>query len=250
MSIEKFFKKINLRSDEEVIIVLHHHPIGYLKQIIITIFIILLSFFLMYPLFNYFEQIGVALFAALLLTGLIYGSREFFIWYNNVFIITNQRIIDNDQRGFFERIVSEVPYEKIADISYSVKGFWQTILKLGTIKIKAEGVDLILKNIKGVVKINQILIDLIRKGTGKSFEVKKVNSVSAGVKEKLTEDFLNQDGLAEYEDYNLDELVEEYKETFGELSLKKLLVNELEKEDKKLEKENDEEINDIKFTRR
>lgn len=244
MSNAKIAKKIDLRTDEEIVMVLHHHPIGFAKQIIITAFIVLLSFFLMYPLFNNLDQLGVAIFVALVATGIIYGSREFFIWYYNVFIITNQRIIDIDQRGFFEKIVSEVPYENIIDISYYVKGIWQTILKLGTVKVKAGGVDLILRNIKDVVKVNQILLDSIRQGTGKKMEIKQVN-ISDSAKEKLTDDFLAQEELEEYDDYSLNELLEEYKGTFGELSLKKLLFKELEKEDKK----DDEKKDDIKFTR-
>ncbi len=226
--------------------ILRHHPIGFAKQIVITVFIVLLSFFLMYPLFNFLDQLGVALFIALLATGIFYGGREFYIWYNNVFVITNQRIIDIDQRGFFEKIVSEVPYENIIDISYYVKGFWQTVLKLGTIKIKAGGVDLVIKNIKEVVKVNQILLDSIRQGTGKKLEIKKINNISESVKEKLTDDFLDQDKMAEFDDYNLTELLDEYKDTFGELSLKKLLFEELEKEDKKEAGDED----NIKFTRR
>jgi hypothetical protein len=42
-----------------------------------------------------------------------------------------------------------------------------------------------------------------------------------------------QQDLEQYKDYNLDELVEEYKTTFSELELKKLLVDELEEVDKK-----------------
>ena len=249
MSTAKIIKKINLRTDEEVITILHHHPIGFIKQIFITAFIILLSFFLMYPLFNNLDQLGVAIFVALLATGIFYGGREFFIWYYNVFIITNQRIIDMDQRGFFEKIVSEVPYENIIDVSYYVKGIGQSIFKLGTIKVKASGVDLIIKNIKDVIKVNQILLDCIREGTGKKMEIKKVN-ISEGAKEKLTDNFLAQEEMEKYDDYNLNELLEEYKSTFGEVSLKKMLCQELEKDDEKEEDENKDEDNDIKFTRR
>ncbi|MDD5341253.1 MAG: PH domain-containing protein [Patescibacteria group bacterium] len=246
MNNEKFLKKVSLREDEEPIMLLHHHLIGYAKQILVTVVIIFLSFFLMYPLFNYLDQIGVALFCALLLTGIVYGSREFYIWYNNIFLITSQRVVDIDQKGFFEKIVSEIPYEKISDISYSVKGFWQSVLKLGTIRIKAESVDLVVKNITEVARVNQTLVDMIRQDTGKKLEVKKVSNVGEAAKEKLTDEFLNQDKMAEYDDYNLAELVEEYSETYGELSLKKMLAEELKKSDKK----DDDEMEEVKFTRR
>jgi hypothetical protein len=227
MSQEHLLKKVNLRPDEEVAAVLHHHPITYLKQFLITAVLILLSFFLMFYLFS-LGQLGAALFSALLFTGIFYGSREFYIWYNNIFIITTQRIIDIDQTGFFHKTVSEVTLEKILDISYYVHGILQTILNLGTIKITEPGASLILRNIKEVAKVNQVVTDLIREQTGKKIEVKKVKLLTPEAKDQLTEDFLNQDELAEYDDYKLSELIEDYKETFGELRLKKLLVAELE----------------------
>ncbi|MCX6745487.1 MAG: PH domain-containing protein [Candidatus Parcubacteria bacterium] len=236
MSEAYFAKKINQRPDEEILAVLHCHPIIYLKQIIVTAVLILVTFFLMFALLSR-GPLGVALFLALLLMGIFYGGREFYLWYFNACIITNQRVIDIDQKGFFNKTVSEIPFDKILDISYSVKGFWQTILKLGTIKIQAAAAGFLIENIKEVGKINQLLIDLIRKQTGKKIEVKEVEQLTDKQKEKLTDDFLNQEELAQYAEYNLAELIEEYKETFGDLSLKKLLVEELEKSDNKSNKD-------------
>jgi len=227
MSEQYFAKKISLRADEELVAVLHHHPITFAKQIFITALLILGSFFLMFFLFSQ-GSLGVALFLALLITGIFYGGREFYIWYCNVFIITSLRLIDFDQKGFLNKIVSEVSYEKILDISYSTKGFWQTILKLGNLKIQAAGAVLIIKNLKNPAKINQLLADLIREQTGKKLEVKKVRTLTAKEKEQVTADFLNQEEFEEYEDYNLNELIDEYKEALGELRLKKLLVDELD----------------------
>lgn len=230
MSEKHFAKQINLHADEEIIAILHHHPTTYAKQIAITAILILGAFFLMFYFFS-LGELGVALFCALLLTGIFYGLREFFIWYNNSAVITSQRLVDIDQSGFFHCSVSDVSYEKIMDISYSVRGVWQTIFHIGNIKVQASGVTILLRNIQQPGKVNQLLSDLIKEQTGKQIEVKKVVSLSPSIKEKLMDDFVKQDELAEYDDYKLDELVEEYKDTFGELKLKKLLVDELEKEE-------------------
>ncbi len=231
MSEQYFSKKINLQAEEELIAVLHHHPLTYAKQIAIVCLLIFGAFFFMFFLFS-LGEIGVAMFCALLITGVFYGGREFYIWYNNACILTSQRLVDIDQQGFFHKTVSDIVFEKILDISYSVRGFWQTVLKLGTIKIQATGANLILKNIKEAGKINQLIADLIKKQTGNKIEVKRVVNLSPEVKNKITDDFLNQDELAKYEDYKLAELLEEYKDTYGELSLKKMLVEELEAKDK------------------
>jgi hypothetical protein len=232
MSDKYFAKKINLHANEELIAILHHHPMTYAKQIAVTAILILGSFFFMFALFSQGE-IGVALFCALIITGVIYGSREFYIWFANSCVVTSQRLVDIDQQGIFHKIVSDVDYAKIIDISYSVNGISQTIFNIGSIKVQSSGATLLLKNIKEPGKVNQLLVDLIRKQTGKEMEVKKVVSVGSKAKEKMIADFVNQDDLAEYEDYNLNELIEEYKGTFGELSLKKLIVDGLEEEEGK-----------------
>jgi len=249
MSETYFAKKINLGADEKIQAILHHHPITYLKQFIIAALLILLAFFMMFYFLS-LGRIGAALFLALLVTGIFYGSREFFIWYNNVFIITNERVVDTDQKGFFHKTVSEIGYDKINDISYSVHGFVQTIFKLGTIKIQATGATLILRNLKQPGQINQLLVGLIKNQTGKKIDIKQVNNLNSLPKEQLIEDFLNQEEMAKYEDYNLNELVEEFKDSLGEIRLKKLLVDELEKQDTSLaeasESEDDETVNNFK----
>ena len=141
-------------------------------------------------------------------------------------------------------IICKTNYDKILDICYGVKGAGQTLLKLGTININAAGVKLVIKNVKNVVKINQLLADLIREQTGKQMAVKRVKELrsedqdlSPQDKEKITEDFLNQDELEEYDEYDLADLIEEYKDVFGELRLKKFLVDELEEYDEQEEAE-------------
>lgn len=230
MSDKYFAKKINLHVNEELVAILHHHPITYAKQIVVTALLILGSFFFMFLLFS-LGELGVALFCALLLTGIIYGCREFYIWYANVCVVTSERLVDIDQGGIFHKIVSDIDFGKIVDISYSVKGIRQTIFNIGSIKVQASGATLLLQNIKEPGKVNQLLVDLIRKQTGKQMEVKRVVTVGSKAKEKIMENFANQAELEQYEEYNLQELIEDYKETFGELSLKKLLVEELEAEE-------------------
>lgn len=238
MSPKYFAKYLVLRPDEEIKAALHSHVIANFKQILVTVFLILLAFFLMFYLFS-LGALGVAFFLAILLTGIFYGLREFYLWFMNVAIVTTQRIIDIEQRGFFHRTVSVADYDKITDICYSVEGFSQTILKLGTIKINASSVKLVIKSIGNVVNVNHLLVDLVRDFTGKNIPVKKVQSSSeekaaeSKVKEQATENFLNETDLSEYDEYDLNDLVSEYTEVFSELRLKKYLVDQLEDYDVK-----------------
>ena len=53
----------------------------------------------------------------------------------NTVIITNYRIIENEQRGFFNRKVSELSLHNVQDVTAEMKGIIQTMLRFGSILI-------------------------------------------------------------------------------------------------------------------
>lgn len=57
-------------------------------------------------------------------------------YYLDAWIITDQRIIDIEQHGLFRREVSEIPMEKIQNVTIEIPGFLATVMKFGTIKIQ------------------------------------------------------------------------------------------------------------------
>ena len=81
------------------------------------------------PLVNF----GLALYTLGLLT---YMLVLWLAYYLDVWIITTERIIDIEQRGLFYREVSEIPMEKIQNVTIETPGFLATVLKFGTIKIQ------------------------------------------------------------------------------------------------------------------
>lgn len=60
-------------------------------------------------------------------------------YYLDKWVITNQRIISVDQRGFFAREVSSVRYDKIQDATVETVGLLATILNFGTIRVQTAG---------------------------------------------------------------------------------------------------------------
>ena len=60
-------------------------------------------------------------------------------YYLDMWIVTNQRIIDVEQRGLFNREISEIPIKHVQDITIEVNGVTQTFLKFGTIRIQTAG---------------------------------------------------------------------------------------------------------------
>lgn len=59
----------------------------------------------------------------------------------NTLIITDRRIIDNNQIGLFDRKVSELNLYRIQDVSVEVKGVMETFLRFGDIVIETAAKD-------------------------------------------------------------------------------------------------------------
>ncbi|MDO8728279.1 MAG: PH domain-containing protein [bacterium] len=54
----------------------------------------------------------------------------------NVVIVTNKRIIESEQRGFFNRKISELHVHRIQDISVHTNGMIETFLQFGDIVVQ------------------------------------------------------------------------------------------------------------------
>jgi len=66
----------------------------------------------------------------------------FVIWTNyylDVWIVTDQRIIDIEQFSLFSRDVSEFRLDRVQDLTVEVKGFLPTLLGFGSIHVQTAG---------------------------------------------------------------------------------------------------------------
>lgn len=162
---EDKLKKL-LKDDEQLIIMVRKYFFVFSTQLTVGIVFIIASFFLLYPLFNW-GLWGILIFFVLLCIGIYIIFRVIYVYSFNIFIITDQRIIDVDQRGFFDRIVSETTYQKIQDVSFRLKGMMQTILHYGSVVIQTAGnqANIELHGVKNPEKIQQIIVDIQREYT-------------------------------------------------------------------------------------
>jgi uncharacterized membrane protein YdbT with pleckstrin-like domain len=148
-----------LKENEELIRLIRRHPAVYFKDALIALLIFLSPFFFMFLLFKW-GSLGLAIFVILIILGCLALLRLLVVYSYNVFLITNQRIILYLQNGLFERNVSEVEYSKIQDISYRFKGFWQTLLKYGSLKIQVINSETIIlvQQISRPEQVQQLLL--------------------------------------------------------------------------------------------
>ena len=96
---------------------------------------------------------------------LIIWIKLFAIWtdyYFDVWFITNKRIIDIEQKGFFRREVSTFRMERIQDVSINIKGIIATFLDFGDIHAQTAGESqkFIIKGIRRPKQIKEIIMKL------------------------------------------------------------------------------------------
>lgn len=133
------YKGVELHSDEEVKNQVRQYTVRLIVPFALSALVLIAIFFLFIPLWNLklwiwdIHIVGQTIFFIGLAFAPIYFLRAYVIWHGTMLIITNQRIIDVERRGFFDRIVSEVPYESLSDVSYRSKGLVEMTAGIGSI---------------------------------------------------------------------------------------------------------------------
>jgi hypothetical protein len=64
---------------------------------------------------------------------------EWTAYYLDMWIITNQRVVNFDQKGFFSREIITLRYGQIQDVTVEIHGIIPTWLKFGLIQIETAG---------------------------------------------------------------------------------------------------------------
>lgn len=83
-----------------------------------------------------------------LILGLILFFYHFILWYFTIYIVTDQRIRQVTQKGFFGKDVIELHLSKIQNISYNIPGFTGEVFQFGTIVIQTFVGDLVIHQVE------------------------------------------------------------------------------------------------------
>ncbi len=127
-----------MKEGESVLRIVRRFGLTYVPHVLLAAFLICAPFFFMVPLFS-MRMYGLAAFMVSVLVGLLFAARLYKEYYWNSFVITTRRVIDIDQVGFFKRTVSEAPYDRVQDVSFTIEGVLGTIFKYGTIVVQTAG---------------------------------------------------------------------------------------------------------------
>lgn len=89
------------------------------------------------------------------------------MWYFTVYIVSDQRIRQVTQRGFFGKDVVELRLSKIQNISYTIPGFTGEVFKFGTIVIQTFVGDLVIRMVEHPDEIYNKLQDAVEQALAK-----------------------------------------------------------------------------------
>lgn len=93
------------------------------------------------------------------------GLYGFVNYYLDVHIITNKRIVDIEQNGFFRRQISELHLHQVQDVESKVNGFLETVFHYGDVIIQTAGEreNFVFEDIPHPYSIAKNIVDLHEK---------------------------------------------------------------------------------------
>lgn len=149
------------REDETLVLVFRRHIIALRKGLYMILIPLVVTSI---PVFIWQDVLWVLLLpCAGLLIGLILFFFQWVRWYFTVFILTDQRIRQVTQKGFFGTDVIDLDITNIQNASYNVPGFTGEVLGFGTIVIQTIVGDLVLDRIGHPNRVYNTLQNTIRK---------------------------------------------------------------------------------------
>lgn len=131
---------------EKTVLVIRRHPFFIIIKVIVFVFLAVLPAAVYICFSSEIAGRGFSRLALLFLVfwyiilwlGLFYSLAMYAL---DVWIVTDRRIIDSKQRGFWNRTVSELHINRVQDTSVETKGLIQTIFKFGDLQVQTAGAD-------------------------------------------------------------------------------------------------------------
>lgn len=138
---------LHLHENEQVVLVLHRHWFVLAREFVAIAAMFLLGIFVFFFQDSFLIKGTISILHPLAsflfsLYVLIILALSFAIWINyrlDVWLVTTRRIIDVEQRGLFNREVSEFLISNVQDITTEVPTMIMTLLDFGNMTIQTAG---------------------------------------------------------------------------------------------------------------
>ncbi len=162
---------IKQKSYEKINYLLRRHAITFAPTLILFLALIAVPPGLYFLINSMFPSImaGQVLYPLAILVASIYYLSlyiffyaQFIDFYLDLWIITNDRVVDIEQMGLFSRTISELDLHRIQDVTVEIHGFFPTLFHYGNITVKtaSSGSHFVFHHIHNPNEIRQALIRL------------------------------------------------------------------------------------------
>ncbi len=139
----------DLKPEEHLVTIVRHHWFILLKEAVGVLVLFLLPFIAL-PLIGFVVNAGSSAAETGAIAGFFGSLWALICWqilfvrwtdyYYDIWIITNWRIVDIDQRGLFRRNVASIlDLDHIQDVDYELSGFIGNILNFGHFNVQTAG---------------------------------------------------------------------------------------------------------------
>ncbi len=133
------------REGEEVKFIFRRHFLTAKKGFFFMIAMIVVGFL---PMFIWKDNINMFwFFVGMVIIGAVGFLYSYMLWYFSLYIVTDQRIRQISQKGFFKKTVVDLGLDRIQSISYGVPGIIAGIFGYGTILIQTGVGDLVISQV-------------------------------------------------------------------------------------------------------
>jgi membrane protein YdbS with pleckstrin-like domain len=98
----------------------------------------------------------------------IYIFEQFLLWFFHVFIITNDRLIDIDFTGLFNKEFSETQITRVQDVTSEVRGPLQVMFDYGYVAVQtaAEQTEIQFENVPRPDQVSKLIGELVAEKGG------------------------------------------------------------------------------------
>jgi hypothetical protein len=150
---------------EKTLVLLHRHWFTFFLDLLFLILLLFLPPALYLLIRNYLTLFDLkSLFRFLI--GIYYLFWWLGLYYQitmyllNTWIVTDHRIVSNEQLGLFNRVFSEANLAKIQDVSVRLQGLIPTILNYGNLEIQTAGTEpkFTFKEIPNPIKVKDLIM--------------------------------------------------------------------------------------------
>ena len=137
------------RNDEHAVLVLRRHWFTFiaplLQIIALNLLPIVVALVFVYgigwelPTVGFWYTLGVVITSMYYVMVWLFFYHAFVDYHLDIWIVTDQRIINIEQGGLFDRVISELNLSKVQDVTSEIHGQFQTIFDFGTVHIQTAG---------------------------------------------------------------------------------------------------------------